>query len=152
MRKIKDLECILLIDDDEPTNFIHKKVIKGQQLDVSVQVATNGREGLDYLIREGKFANNNLPQPGIIFLDINMPVMDGWEFIEEYKKLKDEFVNKKLIFLMLTTSLNPDDMETANSHNMVITKFISKPLTPALLDEAIELFEKTFVDDGVDMV
>ncbi|WP_295121923.1 response regulator [uncultured Chitinophaga sp.] len=139
MRKIDGLECILLVDDDHATNFINSIIIKKAQLDVHVQVVTNGQEALEYLTSTGKFAGQtNRVQPGIVFLDINMPAMNGWEFLEEYNKLSDE-QKAQIVIAMLTTSLNPDDERKANSIND-IKGFLSKPLTIEKLEQVIGRF------------
>lgn len=82
----KKVKCILLIDDDEPTNFLHKIVISDSGRAEKVVEVQSGFEALDYLekMEDGKY-----PQPDLIFLDINMPAMNGWEFLEEYDKLDE---------------------------------------------------------------
>lgn len=132
------LKTILLVDDDEATNFIHNMVIKQLNCTESTVVKENGAEALEYLTssKDGKY-----PQPDLILLDINMPRMDGWEFLEEYKKLDDDQLAKTVI-VMLTTSLNPDDKDKANVIP-VITGFMSKPLTTEMLEE---ILDKYFVE------
>ena len=127
------LKTILLVDDDEATNFIHSMVIKQMNCTENIVVRENGAEALEYLTSatDGKY-----PQPDLILLDINMPRMDGWEFLEEYKNLDDDQLAKTVI-VMLTTSLNPDDKEKAGVIP-VITGFMSKPLTSEMLQELLE--------------
>lgn len=126
------LKTILLVDDDEATNFIHKMVLKQMGCTENIVVRENGIEALEYLTSsiDGKY-----PQPDLILLDINMPRMDGWEFLEEYKNLDNDQLAKTVI-VMLTTSLNPDDREKAGE-NPVITGFMSKPLTADMLEEIL---------------
>src|SRR5215831_9893611 len=102
----KKLSCILLIDDDEPTNFLNKLTITENGYADYVQVVPGGQEALDYLTNSGPFntTEDDFPRPELIFLDINMPSMDGWEFLEHYKKLKQSEI-EKIIMVMLTTSL-----------------------------------------------
>lgn len=123
------LNCILLVDDDSPTNFLNMEVI-GEVEEVNhVQVAETGTEALEYITATGPFVANGTtyPRPDLIFLDINMPGMDGWEFLEEYKKLNAAH-KKRPVIIMLTTSLNPDDERKARAMNEV-SGFLTKPLT-----------------------
>jgi len=139
------LKTILLIDDDEATNFIHQMVIKQVGCTENVVVKENGAEALEYLTSsiDGKY-----PQPDLILLDINMPRMDGWEFLEEYKNLDDDQLAKTVI-VMLTTSLNPDDKDKANVIP-VITGFMSKPLTAEMLEEILKKHFKTIDEQEAD--
>lgn len=137
MKKYKALDCILLIDDDHVTNFIHTKAIGRSQVQVHVQVAESAQEGLDF-ITSVSTAEDPLPRPGIILLDINMPGMDGWEFLEAYNKLP-ETSKAQIIIVMLTTSLNPDDEAKARGYNEVL-RFMTKPLRPEMIDEIAAQF------------
>jgi CheY-like chemotaxis protein len=95
------LNCILLIDDDEPTNFLNRLTLEQAGCARLIRIAQSGQEALDYL-------QDAVPRPDLIFLDINMPAMDGWEFLERYRNLP-EASKADIILIMLTTSLNPDD-------------------------------------------
>lgn len=137
MRKITGLECILLIEDDRATNFIHTLAIEELKIDTRIEVCLNGREGLDYLTCRGKYSSNDhFPQPGLIFLDINMPLMDGWEFLVEYEKLPQE-QKGSIVVMMVSASTNPDDEQRA-AHQGIVNGFINKPLTAAIVKEIIE--------------
>ncbi|NJO90579.1 MAG: response regulator, partial [Chloroflexia bacterium] len=114
MKKLKNLNCILLVDDEEVNNYYIRLLIEKMELDVHVESVLNGKAAIDYLTGTGKYASNQtFLQPDLIFLDINMPLMDGWEFLEEYatRKLQNE---KKRVITMLTSSNNPDDEEKAS--------------------------------------
>jgi CheY-like chemotaxis protein len=127
------LNCILLIDDDEAVNFIHNRVIQKSGCANEVAIARNGLEGIEFLTTkvDGKY-----PQPDLIFLDINMPIMNGWEFLEEYENLEKEQKGRELI-VMLTTSLNPDDkVKAQNIAN--IDDFHPKPLNGERLQAILE--------------
>jgi CheY-like chemotaxis protein len=134
--KIAGLDCILLVDDDDPTNFIHRKMIEFSNVEAHIQVTTSATEALEYLTSSGRFATaDGFPQPGIIFLDINMPGMNGWDFLEDYRKLADD-QKAKIIVVMLTSSINPADRELAES-NTEITTFLQKPLTVAHIHQLV---------------
>ena len=103
----KKLKCVLLVDDDSDCNFYHQRLLQKMDCTDKVEVAGDGFEAINYLKTsvDGKF-----PTPDIIFLDINMPRMNGWEFLEEYSLLPEE-QKARMVLVMLTTSLNPDDKE-----------------------------------------
>lgn len=124
--KIQHLDCVLLIDDDEATNFYHTLVLEEESTGVHIQSVKSAKEGLDFLLCKGDFGK--LPQPGIIFLDINMPGMTGWDFLVEYDELSKE-IHERAVVVMLSTSNNPDDIERAAKIPMV-KEFVNKPLTP----------------------
>lgn len=125
-QKIENLDCVLLIDDDEATNFYHTIILEEEFIDVHIQAVKSANEGLDYLLCKGNYSD--YPQPGIIFLDINMPGMNGWDFVAKYNELSKDIHNRSVV-VMLTTSLNPDDRERAAAIPMV-KEFVNKPLTP----------------------
>lgn len=130
-----------MIDDDEPTNFLNKMIIDEASCAENVQVEQSATDALDFL--------NSTPEqdtgPDLIFLDINMPAMDGWEFLEEYEKLTPD-QKARVVVVMLTTSYNPEDEVKARNHSM-IAAFRNKPLTTEMLMDVLrqyfpEKFEK----------
>ncbi|SHE37654.1 response regulator [Pedobacter caeni] len=126
MKKFKNLNCVLLVDDDVPTNYIHRRIVQNTNIEVNVKSITSAQEALDYLTFSGKYEHDDTLRPGIIFLDINMPGMSGWDFMEEYGKI-DAAHKARTIVIMLTTSLNPDD-ELMASENKEIVTYMHKPL------------------------
>lgn len=114
---------ILLIDDDNPTNFLNSMVVEESGCAKEIVIKVDGREALDYLTTK---TGQGYPQPEITFLDINMPVMDGWEFLEEYESLPDERKGK-LVVVMLSVPLTSHDKKRMDQLKSV-GEFIDKPL------------------------
>lgn len=136
---------MLLVDDDEATNFLNKMVITKSGITEHIQTVLNGKEAIEYITSQGKYSNQEhfYPKPKIIFLDINMPVMDGWEFIEAYKNLDGE-LKDKMIIVMLTTSFNPDDKLRADGIPE-ITTLRNKPLSYDTIQEIVETYFEEYV-------
>ena len=127
----KKLSCILLVDDDYEDNVFHKLIISRMQIAESVEEANDGLEALN------KLKKRQTP-PELIFLDINMPRMNGWEFLEEYKDLDTE-QKAKTIIMMLSTSSNPDEIKKAQEIAEV-SGFKTKPLSKEMLVDILENF------------
>jgi CheY-like chemotaxis protein len=131
MRKLK---CVLLVDDDAATNFLNKKIIESSGLIDEVHVAESGVRALEFLSAAGEEHATFNCKPDMILLDINMPAMDGWEFMDNYRNL--HLPKGEIVIVMLTTSLNPDDEIKAHEIRG-ITAFKNKPLTKNLLREIV---------------
>ena len=139
MKKFRDLDCILLVDDDEVTNYLNKVVIDKSGIDVHTEIALNGEIALEYLTCTGRYnGNKTFPKPGLIFLDINMPRMNGWEFLDEYEKL-DASMKADIVIAMLTSSNNVDDVNTA-LEEYGLPAYIYKPLTLEKFEETVYKF------------
>lgn len=120
----KEAICIMLVDDDKNENFFHEREIKKNNRETIVIQKESGIEALEYLNSTIESGNT---KPNLIFLDINMPGMDGWGFLEEFGKL-DKDIQSEIIIILLTTSDNPETKDRAMSWSSV-SDFISKPLT-----------------------
>lgn len=130
MRKFK---TILLVDDEESTIFINKRLLIKANITENILVARNGKEALDTIL------DPNIKKPELVFLDINMPVMDGWEFLEEYEStISSEIKSQINIVIMVTTSLNPEDEKKAKKYS-IVKSFLRKPLTMESLKMALNL-------------
>lgn len=119
----------MLIDDDELTNSIHKSIIQvWSQNKASVIVFEDAREALHQLSDM-----ENRSKPDVIFLDLNMPFMNGWEFLEEYEKL-----GLLIPVCVLSSSIQKSDKERALAHPSV-AEYLSKPLQPVGLDRLLTM-------------
>ena len=123
MEKTQVSKRILLIDDDVVTNMINTRLI-AKNFDFSVSAYTNAQEALDQFSQWLRASPDMLPD--VIFLDINMPMMDGWEFLTEFQKFPDLILGKCSVFL-LTSSIDQDDIEKSKNYASV-REFISKHL------------------------
>ncbi len=120
MRMI-DIACI--IDDDSIYVFGLKKIIEMNNLCKNILVFKNGEEALKYL---APLVTTSEEFPDVILLDINMPVLDGWGFLDEFTKLKPK-INKKVTLYMVSSSVNQEDIDKANKYEQV-SDYIIKPI------------------------
>jgi CheY-like chemotaxis protein len=132
------LDTILFIDDDTITLMLCKMVISKSLFSKEIVTAKNGKEALQYF-NTLKQANTNaqLSKPQLIFLDLNMPVMSGWEFLDSFSTPEySEFNNTKVI--ILSSTIDPEDLEKSNKYPMVID-FLSKPISKEMLEYIKEI-------------
>lgn len=132
----KKLNCVLLIDDDEPTNYFNRMIVEESGCAEQIKTIQSGQEALEYLTSVSN-DSTTLP-PDLIFLDINMPAMNGWEFLEKYKQLSQEQKGKVMV-VMLTTSLFPEDQQKAKEMPEV-SGFENKPLTREKLERILKKY------------
>ena len=119
------ISCVLLVDDDDTTNFLNQTLLRRMAVSDEVVVAVNGQEALDLL-----HAHCEQPTsptcPALILLDLNMPLMNGIEFLRAYAQ-RPARENPTVVIIMLTTSLNPNDV--AQMQGLPIAGYLTKPLT-----------------------
>lgn len=131
---MKKFSRVLLVDDYESDLVLTRLLLLEMGCADQVDFARNGAEALEYL---GTHQDGDFPRPELICLDINMPVMNGWEFLEAYKTLPEEQTGG--ILLLMLTSLDKPDELTITQELQSPTEYSTKPLTEervlALLDE-----------------
>jgi len=120
---------VMLIDDNELDNFINKKLLENEQFARTIDVHQSATNALDDL---RKRSSDPASLPEIIFLDIMMPGMDGFAFLDEFDKLPEP-VKKSSKVIMLSTSESFKDLNRANQ-NRYVHKFLNKPLNQAMLN------------------
>src|SRR5471030_1088456 len=125
---------ILLVDDDEINNFISIKLIRKAVDNADIKACLNGRFAIEDLAKIQKNDPDRLPD--YILLDINMPIMNGWEFLDEYKRLNIDPSGKSKIFI-ISSSVFSNDINKARSYPLV-KSFISKPLSVEKIKEMFE--------------
>lgn len=130
----------MLIDDDFSTSRFHQIVIESLQITKKIIFAKNGKQALNYLLNDGEYANkiDEFVQPELIFIDLNMPVMDGFRFLDLYTKT-DVFKKNKPKIIVLSTTLIPEEKEKIEA-NKNIYKFLNKPLTKSIIVDLIATF------------
>lgn len=130
----KKLDTILLLDDNPATNFIHKKFISKVNCAKQIVAFQSGVEALEYL------QSDKTKTPELLLVDINMPIMDAWEFLAEFQKTKPE-ESKEAKVILLSTAMTPKDMEKAEAID-IISGVRLKPLTVKTVREIMDKFFK----------
>jgi len=125
-------DAILLIDDDESTNFLHTMYLEEWGITESIHVALNGQEGIDFLKENDGFRN---AERTLILLDINMPIMNGFEFLKAYEEL-DDTDKASSVVIMLTSSLHAEDQAKASGFHD-LKGFINKPLSKEMMMDIV---------------
>jgi CheY-like chemotaxis protein len=120
---MKSPSNIMLIDDDEIFTYIIKKIIEESDIAEQITIFNNGRDAINYL---SEVAEEETLLPKVIFLDLNMPLLDGWGFLDEYIRLKPKMC-KKINLYVITSSVSTYDHERSKQYSD-ITDFIVKPL------------------------
>lgn len=127
------MDTLFIIDDDKTFQFIMKHNIKATKLVNNIVAFENGKEAIEYL---ESIIDTTEKIPDMILLDLSMPVMDGWSFLEYYFLLKPRF-NKNVPIYIVSSSINPVDFQKAKSISTV-TDYILKPVSKDTLVKIIE--------------
>lgn len=135
---MKKISTISIIDDDEIYQMFTRRVI--QNLDMCEEITSyhNGQEAIDAFLES---LDAGQPLPEILFLDINMPIMDGWEFMDAYRQFEHRIPNKVTIYIV-SSSIAPEDQNKAKTYTE-ISGFMSKPMK---VEEILELFKEKLAE------
>lgn len=125
-----NLAC--LVDDDNSYTYSAKRILKDSPIFKDYVIFNDGHEAIDYF---KSVVGEEAKIPDVLFLDVNMPVMDGWDFLEEFAHLKPN-LHKNVTIYLISSSIDPRDIERANAISDV-SQYIIKPIN-------IEQFEKIF--------
>ena len=128
------LDKILCVDDDPITLMLCKKVVERVEFAKDIITANNGEEAIQYFdnLFEERKVNDSIVYPKLVLLDLNMPIMDGWEFLESYitKNYQNVFTSTR--FIVLSSSIDPYDINRAKTYPVI--GFLSKPITKEMLE------------------
>lgn len=127
------LQKVICVDDDPIALLLSKLVISKANFASQIITCMNGEEAIKYLEKPEIIEENaHSEQPLLILLDLNMPIMDGWEFLEQFNnKLRTVYASTKII--LLSSSIDPNDIKKSKDFSMVLD-FYPKPLTKEILD------------------
>lgn len=131
----RHIQLVMLVDDNDTDNFISRRIIEITKFSDDVVIKNSGKSALEYL-QENKTERSKIPD--LIFLDINMPIVDGFVFLYEFEKF-EHLIKDKCKVVILSSSDNKRDIDKIVNNDHVI-KFITKPLTELALDEVRDIF------------
>ncbi len=124
------MKRIVLIDDDATTNYLNKMIIERSDLVDEVLTFDSAEEALTF------FNQSNSPEDALVLLDINMPIMNGWQFLDQYGAMERNKSNK---IVLLTSSINPSDKQLADEKINVVD-YMSKPLSVDMLQDLVTTY------------
>ena len=135
MSEERKMVTACVIDDDEIFIYGFKKFMEIRGISAETLYFSNGQEAIDYL--KNPFYANNLPD--VIFVDINMPVMDGWEFTNNFEEIKSQ-MGKKISVYAISSSVDINDINRAKN-NPVIEDYILKPISETYVEDIINSYQ-----------
>ncbi|MTI40958.1 response regulator [Fulvivirga lutimaris] len=130
----KKYHSVMLIDDNEIDNLINQKMIEAADIAEHIYTHTGAKSAIEFLKNVSKLPDiSKEVLPDVIFLDIDMPLMDGFQFLDEFEKLSEQTRNKCRV-VMLTSSINPQDVNKSKKYSYV-KEYINKPLSQDSLEK-----------------
>jgi len=131
---METIENLCIIDDDNVFQFLTRIIVEKTQMVKAIRIFSNGKEAIDFL-----YLSQNEPDkiPDVILLDLNMPIMDGWEFLDEFIQLRPH-LGRKITIYIVSSSIDPRDIEKARNINEV-TDYIIKPVTQEKFTKLLQM-------------
>jgi CheY-like chemotaxis protein len=123
----KKYHTVMLIDDNEIDNLINQKMIEAASIADNIYTHTGAKSAIEFLRNMEKLEVADKVLPDVIFLDIDMPLMDGFQFLDEFERLTN-VAKKKCKIVMLTSSINPQDFNRSKKYENV-RLYLNKPLS-----------------------
>jgi len=128
------LDKIFCVDDDAITLMLCKKVIERVGFAKEIITAQNGEEAFAYFKTLATQNEVSTDYPKLVLLDLNMPIMNGWEFLDAYQESGYQSIFKEAKFIVLSSTIDPQDVDKAKKYSSVLD-FLSKPITKEMLEE-----------------
>lgn len=127
------IDSCCIIDDDPIFVYGTKRIMKEIEFCESIVVFNNGQEALDGLM---EISQSDKKTPQVIFLDLNMPIMNGWEFLDEFIKIPNNNLKKAIVYI-ISSSVDPRDLERVKDYKQRVNNYILKPITPNDLETVL---------------
>lgn len=137
---IDNIDLVLLVDDNSIDNFVNQKMIERYGFAKKVLAYTKASDALKYLSELDELKSDLKPVPSILFLDLNMPLINGFQFLELYEKLSD-YIKSSCKIVVLSSSVNPNDKALASSNKHIIS-YLHKPLLNSNFQELNTLLKE----------
>ena len=134
------LDKILCVDDDPITLMLCRKVVEKVEFAKEIITANNGEEAIQYFdkLYEEQKKDDTIIYPKLVLLDLNMPIMDGWEFLECYIGKEYHTIFASTRFIVLSSSIDPYDIKRSQTYPII--GFLSKPVTKQMLENLKQQF------------